>query len=116
MFPTKPFVLQDRPEIVDMVRSADSGEYFGSFDPQVVPAHTWYLRWQWIPTDNEYDNRLLLLIGCSEYSVNTKINDSMVYSSAALLIVSSVCVVGSIMALTVRKPRRRTDPENSNYG
>ncbi|MCL2743640.1 MAG: hypothetical protein FWE67_07300 [Planctomycetaceae bacterium] len=105
VFPNKTFDPKEYPDLMFLMQSENTGDYTVMFDPQVVPAHELHLHWRWIPTDKEIENRLLLIVGCTKYSVNTKITDKFINSTVALFLISSVFVIGSIMMLSVRSRR-----------
>ena len=103
------FPLEEYPEIVDSVKSADNGKTRAQC---VGPAEREYdlsFYWRWVPTDRECKNRLLVVIGVSKCSVNASMRDPVTYGTAALIVVTSIFIVGSLMIVTVRKSHKRKE-------
>ena len=65
-----------------------------------------YFYWRWIPTDKEYENRVLMLIGVTKYSVNTQLDCWVAYGIIALILTSAFFILGSIMMLTVERRQK----------
>jgi len=95
------------PDFVSAVQSADSGQYTISHPQKDAPPLIVYLHWRWIPTGS-YENKVLLSVGVTQYSVDTKLADWLTYGILALFFTATVFIVGSIMLLSVdrRKVKR----------
>jgi len=105
VFPSKTFDPQEYPDFLQLLMTEDFGDYVVMFDPedgQTTP-HPLYLYWRWVPTGNHHENRLLLIVGCTKYSVNASIADWSVHGIVALLFTSLVCIIASIATMTVER-------------
>ena len=97
------FEPRDHSDLMCQLRSENEGYYTvvhktpGHRSIEVV------LRWRWIPTDDRYDNRILLLVGVSMYSVNTDAMRLMVFGIVLLIVISAAFAVIHLMLLTTRE-------------
>ena len=70
---------------------------------------TVYLHWRWVPTDIAHENRVLLMVGVTQYSVNASLASWVYGGVIALLFTAAVFIIGSIILLTAEpKVSRRT--------
>ena len=81
------------------IRSNERGEMVIRFDKEGIPPHDLYLFYRWVPTDKNYSGRLLVMTGVSKYSINTKINDWISYGAIALIIVSAIFIISTVMLI-----------------
>jgi len=87
------------PEIVSAIMSRENGTYKLWFDKEGATPHDLYIYYRWIPTDKSLDNRLLVMIGVSKYSVNTNIGAWITYGALALIIISAIFIIGAVILL-----------------
>jgi len=105
VFPSKTFDPKEYPDFLQLLLTENSGDYMVMFDPmdgETAP-HPLYLYWRWVPTGKQHENRLLLIVGCTQYSVNARIADWLIYGILALFFISTIYAIGSLMILTVEK-------------
>ena len=98
------------PDLMALLQSENTGNYSVMCPENGMPLEV-HLHWRWIPTCGQHENRVLLIVGVTQYSVNTRIEDRFIYGIIALFFTSAVFVIGSMMLLTVeyRKRRRGND-------
>ena len=65
-----------------------------------------YLHWKWIPTNKQSENRVLLVVGVTQHSVNTALENWMVYGIIILMGTFLVSVICSFIQATVEKRKR----------
>ena len=99
LFYNAPFDPMKYPEIVHAITQNENGEITVWFDQESVEAHDLHLYYRWIPTDKRLNNRLLVMIGVSKYSVSAKISAWITYGAVALIVVSSLFIVTTIILL-----------------
>jgi len=99
LFDGAPFDPWEYPALVQAVRSNECGEAAVWFDKEGTVPHTLHLYYRWIPTDETVENRLLMVVGVSKFSINAEISSGVTYGAAALIAVSAVFIVGSVVLL-----------------
>jgi len=97
LFDGAPFDPFEYPAIVQAVRENESGEASVWFEGKGIVPHRMHLYYRWVPTDGTLQNRLLMIVGVSKFSVNTGISSGVTYGAAALIAVSAVFIVGSVV-------------------
>jgi hypothetical protein len=114
------FDIQDYPDFIELIKSKDNGHTtVTDYNHGKRKPHTVYLYWRWIPTNDSYENRLLLVAAVTKYSVDTSSQIWMDLSFVVLFFVSSSVVVGSLMLLSVERRaggdrRSNNTPAHSN--
>lgn len=94
------------PEFMDKVKASEFGSDEIMYAPQGQEPFALYLQWRWVPT-GDYDNKVLMIIGVSPLSVNTRLADWMIYGIVGLFIVTTVYIVWSMMILSVGEPKTK---------
>ena len=103
--------INDYPEVKEACNANLSGYMtINVFKTVKVPPHKMYLYWRWVPTDAKYTNKYLILIGVSQYSVNTQIAKWIKCGSTGVVIIATVYTVGALLAIFISyRKRRKTD-------
>jgi len=111
VFQSRTFDPREFPDFVNLLLAEDIGNHVILFDPMdgKTAPHDLYLHWRWVPTGKNYENRLLLIVGCTKYSVNTQFAAWIGYGLVALIVVTAMYVIASIMVLTVDRRRNPND-------
>jgi len=98
-FTGAPFDLKEHPELIEEIRANETGNITVLFDKEGIPPHELYLYYRWIPTDSMVENRLLIITGVSKYSVNTDIGVEIIFGAVALIIVSAIFIISTVILL-----------------
>ena len=106
-FADSPLKIFDHSEIVNAVSNAERGKVVLWYNKPSIPQHYLYIYFRWVPTDSENKDKLLLIVGVSKYSVNSKIGVKMIYGTVALIIISTIFVTAALIILLERRARRR---------
>ena len=91
-FAERPFDPRKYVEFMDAIKTEDSGELVLNYKPLKSKAHDLFIYYRWIPTDNTQKQRLLLVLGISEYSIKSSGKVPLALSYAALLIFNTICL------------------------
>ena len=96
------------PELMILFESENTGYHFVTCPDQMCPNTNKpmevHLHWQWIPTDSEqYENRVLLVVGVTQHSVDTAIDSWLIYGIVALFFTSTVIIVVSLIVPRTKK-------------
>jgi len=100
LFDGAPFDPWEFPAFLQAVSENERGEATVWFEKEGAVPHRLHLYFRWIPTDETLQNRLLMIVGVSKFSVNTGISSGVTYGAAALIAVSAVFIVGSVVLLS----------------
>jgi len=100
LFDDAPFDPWEYSALVQAVSENERGEITVWFEKEGAIPHRLHLYFRWIPTDETLQNRLLMIVGVSKYSINTGIGSGVTYGAAALIAVSAVFIVGSVVLLS----------------
>ena len=66
-----------------------------------------YFYWRWIPLGRMHENKMLMIIGVTKYSVCTELDRRLVNGGIiALIIVAAIFIVGSLAVRTVNRHRK----------
>ena len=90
----------EHPAVVEAISNNERGELTVRFDgPGVRPLrpHDLNLYYRWIPTDASLNHRLLVIIGVSQYSIDTTFSVWITWGAAALLLITSFYMIQSSM-------------------
>ena len=105
LFAGSPFDPREVPDLFAVLQSEESG-YFLTEHTVQGKAHDMHIQFRWIPT-GDHHNRVLLVVGVTKYAINTEIAVWVSWSVVAIMFVTAIFIVGSMMALTVEKRRHR---------
>ena len=92
--------IEEYPEAYSMMQTQHCGETVVPFarDDQSKP-HELFLYWRWLPSDPDLDNKYLVVLGTSKYSLDVGYSRWIVYGAAGLIVVASVFIIGAIILL-----------------
>ena len=93
------FSATNYPELVQAMRENDRGEWTVWLDEPGAPPHNVYIYYRWVPTDASLQNRLLIALGVSKHTIDNNISAWVAYGAVALIMVSAVFIVGSVILL-----------------
>ena len=104
------FEPREFPDLMGLLLTENMG-YFQVICPERMCPNTHkplevHLHWQWIPTSGQYENRVLLVVGVTQHSVNAALESWLIYGIVALLFTSAVFIVGSIILATAKRRKR----------
>jgi len=96
LFKEKPFDPKNYPELLQAVEQNERGEIIIDIEQgNGISAYTNFVYYRWVPTDKALSNRMLVLVGVSKHSVDTEIPALIEYGAIALIIVSSIFIIGA---------------------
>ena len=103
VFPSRTFDIEEFPELKELLLADETGNYVVWFDPMdgKTAPHDLYLYWRWVPTGKHHENRLLLIVGCTKYSVSAELADWAMIDNVALLFISMSIIIVCMMMLSV---------------
>jgi hypothetical protein len=52
-----------------------------------------------VPTDAELDGRLLIMVGVSQFSIDTDIGEWLIWGAVALIVTTSAFIIGTVILL-----------------
>ena len=58
-----------------------------------------HLRWRWVPTGEKYNDKMLMIVGVSDYSVTSRISPQIIYGIIALLFCAAVYILVAIRSM-----------------
>lgn len=87
------FKLLSYPDVLERIIAENSGETVVCFNSRQVGPHNVYLLWQWVPTNSSHDDRLLIIVGVSKYSVSTSMSAWIICGAVVLVIISAIRTV-----------------------
>jgi len=94
-----PFELTDYPELIQEMGENEHGEVTVRYDKPGVTPHDIHIYYRWAPTDASQQNRLLIVLGISKFTLYNKISAWVVYGAAALIVITAVFMLAAIMLL-----------------
>jgi len=105
------FDKDNHPDLLEAMLAEETGSIVvmsEPFDAKLRPAPSVpvHLCWRWIPTGRQHENKVLCLVGITKHAVDTHLADWTAWCVVALLTVTAIFIVFSIMLLTV--DRRKT--------
>jgi len=96
LFNERPFDPKDYPGFLEAIGHNERGDIAISVGGGGgAPAYTQYMYFRWVPTDKTLSNRMLVVVGVSKYSLNNGIPPLIEYGAVALIIVSSIFIIGA---------------------
>ena len=110
-----PFEPIEQAAFLDAIAENESGMIDLWYEAEGVTGRTMKTAWKWIPTDNSLDNRFLLVVAVSEYSIQNAAFDWVLIGTAmvtfvtggALLLLASLFVPKSTS--TRKRRKEKTD-------
>ena len=94
------FDPKQHPDLMEHIQSEGNGYYTVVHKISRHLSVEVSLHWRWVPIDDRYDNRILLLVGVSMYSINTEVVKLIVLGAVLLIIIPVVFSVIYLMLLT----------------
>ena len=79
-------------EFVEAVKTNELGDFILPFTPKGSETRDMYIHYRWLPKDNALENRVLIVVAISKYTINTRISTWI--EIIAILLVISVFVGG----------------------
>ena len=112
-FQSNPFDPRKYPDLMERFKTEDSGSYIAAYSSDETPTHNLHVLWRWVPTNSEHDNRLLFVVGVSDYEFFSSLRFSswIAYGSVVLILTSALFIVGSLMLITVERTNRPKSKE-----
>ena len=80
------------PEFVDAVKTNELGDYVLPFTPKGSKERDMYIHYRWLPAESALENRVLIVVAISKYTINTRISTWI--QIIAILLVIAVFVGG----------------------
>ena len=106
-----PFEPNGYPEYVKAVMENENGDLVVPFTPPGSQKRDMYLHYQWMPSDQSLQYRVLAVIAISKYTVNTRIS-TLVQITAILLIITTLVIAIFIwrrrMAVSINRELEKT--------
>ena len=99
LYKDAPLDPKEYPELVGSVRSSMRGETSIWFDKEGAIPQTVHIYYRWVPTDNSSENKLLVILGVSKYSVDTSFESWIIYGAVSLIIISAVLIISAVVLL-----------------
>ena len=97
-FEEVPFDPKDYPGVIEDIKNNIRGEAVVFFNKEGVSnPYDMHLYYRWVPTDKKYNNKLLIIVGVSKYSIDASIEDWVTYGAGVLIIVSLIFVAWAIV-------------------
>ena len=94
-----PFVPAEYPALISAMAVGERGEMTVWFDkPGVIPQDT-HLYYRWVPSDTTAEDRLLVLVGASKYSIDNSFSAWITYGAIALILVTAVLITSAVVLL-----------------
>lgn len=101
LFGMAPFVPHNYPALMDAINNHEHGDIEIMFNETTAAAipHKIYIYFRWTPTDKNLKNRMLVIVGVSRFSLNSNIGNDIVYGAVALIIVTAVFILVTVILL-----------------
>ena len=99
IYETEPFDPWEHDSLAEAIRIKDRGEMSVSIKGENWPQHFY---WRWVPTDKSLQNRFLVIVGASNFSVSSSIECWVIYGIVGLIVVSAIFIVGALILLNQR--------------
>ena len=93
IFSHSPIVVEEYPELVEAIRTQDSGELTIRFDKPDIPTHDVSVYFRWVPSDPSAEHKLLVMIGVSRFTIDQKTVRWVQIGDAALIIFAALFVL-----------------------
>ena len=97
------FDLKQHPNLIEALKTKSSGSQSVVCDLGNATLIKVYLHWHWLPTEGTHDNRVLFIIGLSQYSVHTQLATWMTYGLVALFGTTALLIASCIVVSAVRR-------------
>jgi len=95
------FYLEDYPDLIERVKVENDGQAIvKDYNRGKRPPHDVCVAWRWIPTDETYQHRFLLIAGVSKFSIIHTPEEWIDYGVIALFGLSSGVILCGIMRVT----------------
>jgi len=87
------------PNFIKAVHENEMGDMIFPFTPSNGPARDVYLHYRWIPTGPQYNNRFLVVVAMSKYTIVTQTEGWYKTGSVALIVVTSILNIAMIAVI-----------------
>ena len=84
----------DYPEFVEAVATSESGSLTYWYGTSQAGGREVHMTFRWVPTDAAHSSRYLIAVGISKYTIQESMNPWMAYGTVALILSTSVFIIG----------------------
>ena len=99
-FHGNPFQIKNHPGVVSQIMMQDRGDAIVPFAKDTASKpHALHLYWRWVPSDKTLENRYVVLLGVSKYSLDAEISNRLIYGTVILLVVTMLNNLGNALLM-----------------
>jgi len=88
------------PDFISAINNNNIGDAVYHFAPTDGPERDIYLHYQWIPTGPQYNDRFLVVVAISRYTILTQMSVGYQWGAAALIIITTLLNMITVFIMT----------------